>query len=84
MLIKFTFFEKATKIDKIFTFNLTVCSNHQIDGEDFVNFFGLLRKDELYEPPKKSTSTHTQLHEISKTSPNKNRLEKKVGHLLHS
>ena len=47
-LIKFTFSEKATKIDKIFTVNLTVCSNRQIDGEDFVNFCGLLRKHELY------------------------------------
>ena len=39
-----TFSEKATKIDKIFTVNLTVCSNCQIDGEDFVNFCGLLEK----------------------------------------
>ena len=46
-LIKFTFSEKATKIDKIFTVNLTVCSNRQIDGEDFVNYCGLLRKHEL-------------------------------------
>ena len=46
--LKFTFSEKATKIDKIFTVNLTVCSNRQIDGEDFVNFCGLLRKHELY------------------------------------
>ena len=46
--IKFTFSGKATKIDKIFTVNLTVCSNRQIDGEDFVNFCGLLRKHELY------------------------------------
>ena len=45
--VKFTFSEKATKIDKIFTVNLTVCSNPQIDGEDFVNFCGLLRKHEL-------------------------------------
>ena len=29
-------------------FNLTVCSNRQIDGEDFVNFCSLLRKHELY------------------------------------
>ena len=42
--LKFTFSKKATKIDKIFTVNLTICSNHQIDGEDFVNFCGLLRK----------------------------------------
>ena len=29
--LKFTFSEKATKVDKIFTVNLTVCSNTQID-----------------------------------------------------
>ena len=46
--LKFTFSEKVTKIDKIFTVNLTVCSNCQIDGEDFINFCGLLRKHELY------------------------------------
>ena len=45
--VKFMFSEKATKIDKIFTVNLTVCSNRQIDSEDFVNFCGLLRKHEL-------------------------------------
>ena len=27
-----------------------VCSNRQIDGEDFINFCGLLRKHELYQP----------------------------------
>ena len=37
--IKFMFFKKATKIDKIF--------KSQIDGEDFVNFCGLLRKHVL-------------------------------------
>ena len=41
------FFEKATKIGKIFTVNLTVCSKCQIDGEDFINFCGLLRKHEF-------------------------------------
>ena len=46
--VKFTFSEKAPEIDKIFIVNLTVCSNRQIDGEDFVNFCGLLRKHELY------------------------------------
>ena len=39
--------EKATKIDKIFIVNLTVCKNRQIDGEDSSNFCGLLRKHEL-------------------------------------
>ena len=44
----FTFSEKATKIEEIFTVNLTVCSNRQIDGEDFIDFCSLLRKHELY------------------------------------
>ena len=42
------FSKKATKFDKIFAVNLTLCSNYQIEGEDFVNFCGLLRKHELY------------------------------------
>ena len=42
------FSKKATKIDKIFNINLILCSKCQIDGEDFVNFRGLLRKQELY------------------------------------
>ena len=42
------FFKKATKIDEIFTVDLTLCSKCQIDGEVFVNFCGLLRKRELY------------------------------------
>ena len=41
--------KKATKIDKIFTVHLTLCSKCQIDGEDFVNFYGLLGKHELYQ-----------------------------------
>ena len=47
-LLKFTFSNKATKIDKIFTVFLTLCSKCQIDGEDFVNLWGLLKKHELY------------------------------------
>ena len=42
------FSKKATKIDEIFTVDLTVTTYCQIDGEDFVNFCGLLRKRELY------------------------------------
>ena len=42
------FSKKATKIGEIFTVNLTVTTYCQIDGEDFVNFCGLLRKCELY------------------------------------
>ena len=46
-MAKFMFSKKATKIDKIFTVDLTVTTYCQNDGEDFVNFFGLLRKHEL-------------------------------------
>ena len=42
------FSKKATKIDEIFTVDLTLCSKYQIYHEDFVNFRGLLRKYELY------------------------------------
>ena len=43
------FSKKATKIDEIFTVDLTLCSKGQIDGEDFVDFCGLLRKHEFYQ-----------------------------------
>ena len=42
------FSEKATKNDKIFTVDLTLSSDCQIDSEDFVDFCGLLRKYKLY------------------------------------
>ena len=48
-LLKFMFSKKATKFDEIFTVDLTLCSKCQIDGEDFVNFCGLLRKHKLYQ-----------------------------------
>ena len=41
--IKFVVSKKATKID-----NLTLTTECQIDGEDFVNFCSLLSKHELY------------------------------------
>ena len=47
VVVKFMFSKKATKIEEIFTNDLTVCSKFQIKGEDFVNFCGLLRKYEL-------------------------------------
>ena len=46
-LIKFVFSKKATKIDEIFTIDLTVCSKCQIDGEEFSDFCGLLRKHKV-------------------------------------
>ena len=36
--VKFKFSKKTTKIDEIFTVDLTLCSKHQIDSEDFVSF----------------------------------------------
>ena len=47
LLLKFMFSKKATKIDEIFTVNLTLYTKCQIDGEDFTSFSGLLRKHEL-------------------------------------
>ena len=41
------FSKKSKKIDEIFTVDLKLCSECQIDCEDFVNFGGLLRKYEL-------------------------------------
>ena len=43
------FSKKATKIDKTFTVDLTLCIKCQIDSEDLINFCGLLRKHELYD-----------------------------------
>ena len=48
LLLKFMFSKKATKIDEIFSVDLTLSSKRQIDGEDFVNFCGLLKKHQLY------------------------------------
>ena len=47
--VKFMFSKKATKIDEIFTVDLTLCSNCQIVGEDFVKLSGLHRKYKLYQ-----------------------------------
>ena len=48
-VLKFMFSKKATKIYEIVTVDLILCSKCQIDGEDFVNFLGLLRKHKLYQ-----------------------------------
>jgi hypothetical protein len=42
------FSKKATKIDEIFTIDLILRSKCQIDDEDFLKFWDLLRKHELY------------------------------------
>ena len=44
--VKFMFSKRATKIDEILTAVLTLTTYCQIDGEDFVNCCGLLRKCE--------------------------------------
>ena len=46
--LKFMFSEKATKIDETITTDLTLCGKCQIVGEDFFNFYGLIRKHKLY------------------------------------
>ena len=47
-MLKVMLSKKATKIDKIFTVDLTLCSRCQIDDEDFINFCGPLGKHEIY------------------------------------
>ena len=49
LVSKFMFSKKTTRIDEIFTVDLTLCSKRQIDSKDFVNFRGLLRKHKLYQ-----------------------------------
>ena len=39
--------ENANRVDS-FIWHLRVLNKYQINGEDLVNFFGLLRKHELY------------------------------------
>ena len=41
-IVKFMFSKKATKIDKIFTDDLTLCSKCQIDGEELPIFVAYL------------------------------------------
>ena len=43
------FSKKATKIEEIFTVDLTLYIQCQIDSEDFFNFCGLFRKHVLYD-----------------------------------
>ena len=45
------FSKKATKIDKIFTVNLTLCSNRQIGGEDCSNFVTFLENKNFNDVP---------------------------------
>ena len=45
--VKFMFSKMATKIDEIFTVDLTLCGKCQIVDEYFVKFCDLLRKHEL-------------------------------------
>ena len=48
-VLKFMFSKKATKIDEIFTVDLSLFNICQIGVENFVNFFGPHRKHELYQ-----------------------------------
>ena len=60
------FSKKATKINEIFTVDLTITTYCQIDGEDFVNFCGLLGKRELYQKflLKKCAPTRNQKYSV--------------------
>ena len=48
MYLKFVFSKKVTKIDEIFTLDLTLTTKCQIADEDFINFCGLLKRHKLY------------------------------------
>ena len=48
LYLKFMFSKKATKIDEIFTVNLTFTTERRIDGEDFIIFCGLLKNHKVY------------------------------------
>ena len=52
--VKFMLSKKTTKIDKIFTVDMTLCSKCQIDGEDFINFCGILGKHKFHKFTKKN------------------------------
>ena len=43
--LKFVFSKKATKIDEIFTVDLTLCSKCQIDGENILENMNFDQKD---------------------------------------
>ena len=78
--LKFIFSKKATKIEVIFTADLTATTYCQIDGEDFVNFCGLLRKHELYQ----CTVLKDKPQEFAKTYNKKIKLiesEKELSHV---
>ena len=45
----YLFTKNATKINEIFTIDLTLCSKRQIDGEYLINFSGLLWKYKFYQ-----------------------------------
>ena len=72
------FSKKATKFDKIFATDLTLCSKCQIDGEDFVNFCGLLGKYKLYKYISKEKFSHQK-----KMSAYKHLFESQYFHVLN-
>ena len=67
--VKFMFSKKATKIVEIFTIDLTLCSKCQINGEDYFNLCGLLRKHELI--LKSQNQTRIKIFNASMISQNK-------------
>ena len=48
--------KKATKIEELFNIDLTLCTKCQIDGDDFVDFYGLLGKCKLLQKSKSKPS----------------------------
>ena len=52
-VVKFMFSKKTTKIDEIFTVNLTLC---QIDGEDFLENTNFIENDHNFDRNEERTT----------------------------
>ena len=65
MNFKVHVFWEGHKIDKIFTVNLTVCSNRQIDSEDFVIFVAFLENMNFNKKTRSHTSNSGDLYSAS-------------------
>ena len=75
------FSKRATKIEKIFTVNLTLCSKSY---KDFVKFCGLLRKHKLYHHQKVSNRIHTKnVHENSPKEKNSGGQKRQFTKSIH-
>jgi hypothetical protein len=77
-MIKIMFSKKGTKINNIFTVNLTITTYCQIDGEDFVNFCGVnvnFNTNDTFDPPAHRVNLNNKLSIYSRVKFNKSKLK---------